>query len=70
MMHVQYYYSASAVTFFLVSWVQCVILLSQIKVNSMAIVRLNFLDVNGKEESAILSSAGNALTSTVEQVCT
>lgn len=47
---------------------QCVILLSQIKVNSMAIVRLNFLDVNGKEESAILSSGGNALTSTVEQV--
>ncbi|KAK1399708.1 SET domain-containing protein [Heracleum sosnowskyi] len=48
---------------------QCIILLCQIKVNSIAIVRLNSLD--GKESmvpSTILSPAGNSLTSTVEQV--
>ncbi|KAL6509635.1 hypothetical protein OROGR_022945 [Orobanche gracilis] len=48
---------------------ECIILLCQIKVNSIAIVRLNSLDE--KElmvPSTMLSVAGNALTSTVEQV--
>ncbi|KAL8149350.1 uncharacterized protein LOC141708702 isoform X2 [Apium graveolens] len=48
---------------------QCIILLCQIKVNSIAIVRMNSFD--GKESmvpSTLLSLAGNALTSTVEQV--
>uniref|UniRef100_A0A5B7BBN2 Putative SET and MYND domain-containing protein 4 isoform X1 n=1 Tax=Davidia involucrata TaxID=16924 RepID=A0A5B7BBN2_DAVIN len=48
---------------------QIVILLSQIKVNSMAIVRMNFLDVYGPlTQSGKFSPAGNALTSNVEQV--
>lgn len=48
---------------------QCVMLLSQIKVNSMAIVRMKSLVVNEKvKQSGMLSSAGDALTSNVEQV--
>ena len=51
------------------SWMQCVMLLSQIKVNSMAIVRMKSLVVNEKvKQSGMLSSAGDALTSNVEQV--
>ncbi|XP_017253346.1 uncharacterized protein LOC108223538 isoform X2 [Daucus carota subsp. sativus] len=48
---------------------QCIILICQIKVNSIAIVRLNSLDA--KElvvPSTVSSFAGNALTSTIEQV--
>lgn len=58
-----------AITFLLISDMQCIILLCQIKVNSIAIVRMNSLD--GKESmvpSTTLSLAGNALTSSVEQV--
>ncbi|KAL6499089.1 hypothetical protein OROGR_028110 [Orobanche gracilis] len=48
---------------------QCIILLCQIKVNSIAIVRLNSLDEKELMVlSTMLSVAGNALTSTVEQV--
>lgn len=48
---------------------QCIILLCQIKVNSIAIVRLNSLDEKeSMVPSTISSLAGNALTSTVEQV--
>ncbi|XP_059627848.1 uncharacterized protein LOC132270675 isoform X2 [Cornus florida] len=48
---------------------QFVILLSQIKVNSMAIVRMKYLDVYGPlTQSGKFSPAGDALTSNVEQV--
>ena len=60
---------SSATGFLFVSYMQCIILICQIKVNSIAIVRLNSLDA--KElvvPSTVSSFAGNALTSTIEQV--
>lgn len=48
---------------------QCVMHLAQIKVNSMAIVRMKSLDVNDPvKQSGMLSSVADALTSNVEQV--
>ncbi|CAK9145871.1 unnamed protein product [Ilex paraguariensis] len=48
---------------------QCVMLLSKIKFNSMAVVRMNFIDVDGPQvHSRMFSSAGDSLTSTMEQV--
>jgi hypothetical protein len=49
---------------------QTVILISQIRVNSMTIVRMKSADVNGlPDQFRKFSPTGGALTSNVEQVC-
>lgn len=50
-------------------WMQTIILISQIRVNSMAIVRMKSVDIHGPpDQFARFSSIGDAFTSSVEQV--
>ena len=57
-------------TVFLLLWMQLIILISQIKVNSIAIVRMKFMDgYSPLDQSVNFSPAGGAFTSNMEQVC-
>lgn len=48
-------------------WFQVVVLISQIRVNSMTIVRMKSSDIHGHDDQSDKVSSG-ALTSSVEQV--
>ena len=51
-----------------VMFIQTVILLSQIRVNSMAIIRMKSVDIHTQADQSGKVSSGGASTSSVEQV--